>query len=163
VPLLLILGAIALAAVSGLPALLLPRGSPWGQRLSVLATVLSCAAGAAGAGLGLLAPPSASLLLPWPSVGDSLVGLDPLSAFFLLPVFVVGALSSIYGLGYWPAVRKPRTTGRLQIFTGLLVAGLALLVTARHGLAFLIGWEAMALSAFFLVSVEDDKIGRAHV
>jgi len=157
VSLLLILIAIALSALSGLPTLAFRRGSDLGQRLAACAAVLACAAGATGAALGLFEPPSASIVLPWMAVGGSFVGLDPLSAFFLLPVFVVGGLASVYGLGYWPASKRPRTARRLQLFTGLLIAGMALLVTARHGMAFLIGWEAMALSAFFLVSIEDDR------
>jgi formate hydrogenlyase subunit 3/multisubunit Na+/H+ antiporter MnhD subunit len=111
----------------------------------------------AGAGAGLFGAGGVPVALPWPAVGDSLVALDPLSAFFLVPVFLVGALASVYGIGYSPAARNRRTGRRLQLFSGLLVAGMALLLVARHALAFLIGWEAMALSAFFLVSLEDDR------
>ena len=47
-------------------------------------------------------------------------------------------------------------TGRkLRLFYGLLTAGMALLVIARNGLLFLVGWEIMALSAYFLVTTED--------
>src|SRR5262249_48114316 len=38
---------------------------------------------------------------------------------------------------------------------GTLTAGMALLVIARNSIVFLFGWEAMALSAFFLVTTED--------
>ncbi len=159
----LVLAAIALAAASGLPSLALrrrrsaPRRGPWVQRLSTSLLVLACAAGCVGALASILEPASPSIVLPWKAVGDSLVGLDPLSAFFLLPVFFVGALSSIYALGYWPQAKHPRTSARLQVFFGLLVAGMALLLVARQALAFLIGWEAMALSAFFLISAEDAR------
>ena len=119
--------------------------------------VLACGIGLAGAGAGLFGAGSVPVALPWPAVGDSLVALDPLSAFFLVPVFLVGALASVYGLGYSPAARNRRTGRRLQLFFGLLVAGMALLLISRHALAFLIGWEAMALSAFFLISVEDNR------
>jgi hydrogenase-4 component B len=90
-------------------------------------------------------------------VGDGLVGLDALSAFFLVPIFLVGGLAAIYGLGYWPQSKKPRTGRRLLFFYGLMVAGLALLVIARHALSFLLGWEAMALSGFFLVGIEHER------
>lgn len=153
----LILAGLGLAAASGLPALALPRGSPWGQRLAACLMALAGLAGCAGAGAGLFEPPTASVALRWPAVGDSFLGLDPLSAFFLIPVFAVGALASIYGLGYYPQARNRRTARRLQLFFGLLVAGMGLLVIARQALAFLIGWEAMALSAFFLVATEDDR------
>ncbi|MDP3179703.1 MAG: proton-conducting transporter membrane subunit, partial [Spirochaetaceae bacterium] len=54
--------------------------------------------------------------------------------------------------------RHPRNSRRLALFWGLLVAGLALLLIGRTALSFLIGWEVMALSAFFLVSTEDETI-----
>jgi hydrogenase-4 component B len=154
----LIILAIILSAASGLPALVLPRRGSWAQRVSVGILALACGLGLAGAGMGLFETSSTTLILPWPSVGDSLIGLDPLSAFFLVPIFLVGGLASIYSLGYWPQAKNPRTTRRLLFFYGLLVAGMALLVIARQALAFLIGWEAMALSAFFLVTAEDEKL-----
>src|SRR5207248_684716 len=43
-----------------------------------------------------------------------------------------------------------------RLFWGLLVAGMALLVIGRHAMAFLLGWEFMALSSFFLISTEDE-------
>ena len=69
----------------------------------------------------------------------------------------MGALGSIYGLGYWPQARNPRTARALQTFWGLLVAGMALLIVARQAFAFLLGWESMALAAFFLMTVEDAR------
>jgi hydrogenase-4 component B len=156
-PLTLIIIAALLAAASGLPSLALPRRSAWGQNSSVLLIVLASAAGLAGALSGLFAGTSESLVLPWPSIGDSPVGLDPLSAFFLVPVFLIGALGAIYGLGYYPAAKNPRAGRRLAFFYGLLVAGMALLLIARSAFAFLLGWETMALSGFFLIGLEDHK------
>jgi hydrogenase-4 component B len=153
----LILVAILLALGSGLPALLLPRRSAWGQGIATLLVVLSAVAGLAGAFMSLFVPASASFVFPWPVLGDSLVGIDPLGAFFLVPIFLVGALSSIYGLGYFPQAKNPRKARGLQLFFGLMMGGMGLLVIARHALAFLLGWETMALSAFFLIAAEDEK------
>jgi len=158
----LVLGAIALAAASGLPALFLPRRGRAGQNLGTLLLVAAGAAGLAGAVLGLLDPVASDASLPWPAFGDSAsgvaaLGLDPLSAFFLVPVFLVGGLTSIYALGYRPQARNPRTARQTQVFFGLLTAGMALLVVARHALSFILGWEVMALSAFFLVASDGDK------
>ena len=162
--LLLVLTAMALAAGSGLPGLALPRPSLVGQRLAAWLMALAGLAGLAGAGavlLGLAADVGAggarSADFPWPAVGGGLVGLDGLSAFFLVPVFLMGALGSLYGLGYWPQDRHRRNARKLQVFWGLMVAGMALLVISRHALTFLLGWEFMALSAFLLVSTEDQR------
>ena len=114
-------------------------------------------AGRGGPGTGAAA--GAPLrLLPFTVMGGSpVLAVDALSAFFLVPVFLMGGLGSIYGLGYWPQRRHLRTGTKLRLFWGLLVAGMALLVISRNGLVFLLGWEVMALSAFFLVSTEDHR------
>jgi hydrogenase-4 component B len=154
----LIVWAIILSAASGLAGLFFKRrgrAARSGQIACVLILVVACTAGLVGSVRGLFEPASVSYLLPWPSAGEPLLGLDPLSAFFLVLVFFVASLCSIYALGYTPAERNPRTSRRTQLFFGLLVAGMALLLIARHALAFLVGWEAMALSAYFLIVSED--------
>jgi hydrogenase-4 component B len=112
-------------------------------------------AGAAGCLCGGSGGPTR--LFPWQAAGSGAVGLDALSAFFLVPVFLVGGLGPLYGLGYWPQRRHPSNGRKLRLFWGLLVAGMALLVISRHALIFLLGWEFMALSAFFLVATEDHR------
>jgi hydrogenase-4 component B len=156
-PLGLVVAAACLAAMSGFPSLFLRSGSTAGQRISVVLICISSALGIAGAFSCLLSGASGSAVFPWPALGDSLLGLDALSAFFLVPVFLVGGLGAIYGLGYWPASEKGRAAQRLQVFWGLLVAGMAILLAARQAMAFLFGWELMALASFFLITVEDSS------
>lgn len=151
----LTLFAIALAAASGLPGLFWARSSVWGERIAAALMVCAALAGLAGAAGGSCGSGVPTRFFPWPAAGDAVVGLDALSAFFLVPVFLMGGLGPIYGLGYWPQRRHPGNGRQLRLFWGLLVAGMALLVVSRHALAFLLGWEVMALSAFFLVSTDD--------
>ena len=153
----LILMAIALAGASGLPGFALARSSLAGQRLAAGLMFLAALCGLAGALAGLTIQGAETAAFPWPAMGGGVVGLDPLSAFFLVPVFLMGALGSLYGLGYWPQDRHRRNARKLQLFWGLLVAGMALLVIGRHAMAFLLGWEVMALSAFMLVTTEDHR------
>jgi hydrogenase-4 component B len=153
----LVLIAALIAAASGLPALALPRRSAWGGRASAALLALAAACGISGAFMGMLGEAPPPLEIGWPAAGGALVGLDPLSSFFLVPVFLVGALGAIYGLGYFPAAENPRTARRLHLFYGLLVAGMAFLLVARQAFAFLLGWETMALAGFFLIALEDQK------
>lgn len=151
-----ILIALTLSALSGMPGVVLGFRSSAGERIAARVMVVAAALGLAGAGLSLAGAPAATLVLPsWFMGGDLAVMVDPLSAIFLVPVFLMGGLGAIYGLGYWPQARHPANGRRLRLFWGLLICGMALLLIARHALAFILGWEFMALSAFFLVGTED--------
>ena len=95
-------------------------------------------------------------MLPWSLPGAEFsVAVDGLSAIFLLPIFLISLLGSVYGLGYWKQTEHPQNGRKLRLFYGTLTAGMALLVIARNSILFLFGWEIMALSAFFLVTTED--------
>jgi hydrogenase-4 component B len=83
--------------------------------------------------------------------------VDGLSALFLVPVYLVTLLGSVYGLGYWRQSDHPANGRKLSLFYGLLAAGMAVLLVAADGFVFLVGWEVMALSAFFLVTTEDHE------
>jgi formate hydrogenlyase subunit 3/multisubunit Na+/H+ antiporter MnhD subunit len=154
----LLLAAIVVLAISGVPGLFLSRHSNIGQ---VVATILTVAA----AGFGLaqtLALVSFNdepeLRLPWAVPGGELhVALDGLSAVFLLPIFLISLLGSIYGLGYWKQSKHADNGRKLSLFYGLMAAAMALLVLARNAVLFLTAWEVMALSAFFLVATEDHE------
>ncbi len=152
----MLLVAAALHALSGVPGLLLSRRTATGQWLSLVLSCLASLAGLVGVGLVFIQG-TVSATLPWVLIGDEpmQVAADALSAFFLVPVLLMAALGSIYGLGYWPQAEHPENGRRLRLFWGLLAAGMILLLLARHAVLFLMGWEVMALSAFLLVGTED--------
>jgi hydrogenase-4 component B len=144
-------------AASGLPALLGSRRSEAGQRLANLLVGVGCAAGLVGAAAGLRAAGQAVQLVGVPGIGTGFaLGLDSLSAFFLVPIYLVGGLGSIYGLAYWRQSEHPANGRKLRFFYGLEVAALAQVVLARDGLSFLVSWEVMALAAYFLITTEGD-------
>lgn len=153
----LIGAAIIIFALSGLPGLFMPSCSPWIARVHAILVLAGASIGLSGAVLCFLVPDPSLYIFPWPAIQNGLVGVDALSGFFLFPVFIVGSLGSIYGIGYWSPREYPRTGRSLRFFWGLILAGMTLLVISKHVLSFLLGWEAMALSAFFLVSTEDEK------
>ena len=156
--LVMVLIAIIMMAGSGLSGLFLSRQTAAGQRIATVMTTIAAVVGLAGALLGLLPHHVSPVTLPFKVLGDyPSLAVDSLSGFFLVPVFLMGGLGSIYGMGYWPQHRRQRTGTRLRLFWGLMVAGMALLIISRNGLGFLLGWEIMALSAFFLVSTEEHR------
>ena len=155
---LLLLG-ILIAAVSGLPGLLFGRTSMGGQWLTTLLAVVGAVLGLGGVVAFWLTGDSQQIALPWSIIrgGEFNVALDGLSAIFLLPIFLISLLGNVYGLAYWKQLEHPQNGRQLRLFYGTLTAGMALLVIARNAILFLFGWEAMALSAFFLITTEGQK------
>jgi hydrogenase-4 component B len=164
---LLVLLGLVLMAASGFPGLLFSRRALTGQWISV---VLSAVGGALGlAGIAVFWAPGIAefwgleahspIVQPWPIIrgGAFDVAVDGLSAIFLLPVFLVSVLGSIYGLGYWKQTEHVANGRKLRLFYGLLTAGMALVLVARNSILFLGAWELMAIAAFFLVTTEDDR------
>ena len=126
-----------------------------GQHLALYFSIAGSASGLAGAVLIFLRGTD-STSLPWQALGTSfLVRADALSAFFLVPVLVIGAVSSLYGMGYWPQVSHESNGRGLRLFSGWTVTGMILILIAGHGVLFLMGWELMAISAFFLITSEN--------
>ena len=81
------------------------------------------------------------------------LGIDGLSAFFLLVVFLLSALTGVYGFSYFKG--QPRLVSTLPFFP-LLVLSMALVISARDGFFFLVCWEVMSLASFFLVTSEHE-------
>lgn len=157
-PMFPLLFAICLMLLSGLPGLLLSPRAAAGQRLATLLLSagsllgLGCAVRALAAG----SEPALDLAWGFPQSRFS-VALDALSAFFLLPVFLVPMLGSVYGLGYWKQAEHPANGRRLSLAYGVLAGAMALVTIARDGMLFLIAWELMALAAYFAATAEDDR------
>jgi formate hydrogenlyase subunit 3/multisubunit Na+/H+ antiporter MnhD subunit len=88
--------------------------------------------------------------------GSFFIALDPLSAFFLLPIFILSGIAALYGSEYLHGYRMQKSLGVCWFFFNLLVASMALVVIARNGVLFLMAWEVMTLASFFLVTFEDE-------
>jgi hydrogenase-4 component B len=156
---LVLLGIVA-AAASGVPGFLFNRKSNVGQWLTTLLAVAGSGLGLAGLAWYWATGESEPITQPWPLIAGAQfhVAIDALSAVFLAPIFLISLLGAIYGLNYWRQSEHPQNGRKLRFFYGTLTAGMALLVIARDGILFLFGWEFMALSGFFLVATEDEKL-----
>lgn len=155
----LLIASIAMIAVSGLPGAVLDKRRLGGQFLATLLSAAGSICGLYSVGRWFSPGEQYDLRIPWTLVpgADFHVGLDGLSAAFLLPIFVISLLGSIYGHGYWRQSEHVDNGRKLRLFYGLCAAGMATLVVARNSVVFLFGWEVMALGAFMLVATEDDQ------
>lgn len=93
-----------------------------------------------------------------PLFGDLVVAMDPLSAIFTAVISIMSLLGVIYANGYMkPYLNKGMHTSSHCFFLMLLIASMLGVVTVQNGLVFLIVWELMSLSSFFLVIFEGEK------
>ncbi len=115
-------------------------------------------------GSAVITVPAASVLGGGPSLFEAYawylpfgafeIGLDGLSAYFLFPILILAPLTALYGRGY---LAGRSGVGAHYFFFNALVLSMILLVVAKDGILFLLAWEAMAVSSFFLVVYEHER------
>lgn len=154
----LIFAGTLLLIASGLPACFRSKTSTPAQWLTTALMLQGSLLGWAGLITASFGTPALELTHSWNlPAGQFAIGLDPLSAIFLIPIFTIPVLGSFYGGSYWRQTDHPENGRRLGLFYGLLAGGMALVVLSRNSILFMIAWELMALAAFFLATAEDDK------
>lgn len=151
--------AIELALLSAGVSLLAARIP---QVLRKLVMPLFGLAGLASLSAGLLAMINGGIItlelpfglpwLPWH------IRLDALSGFFLSVTGVVSFAVGVYAPGYVRGFE----TGRDSLvvlggFAGLFLAGMLLVVLADDAFLFMIAWEVMSLSSYFLVAFHHEN------
>jgi hydrogenase-4 component B len=152
-----LIAGITLTAFSGVPGLFMRRDGNGGELLACILIVTGTLTSLVAV-IGALINDNLSVSLAWcVPKGAIALHIDAIAAAFLLPLFLVVATGAIYGLSYWPQRAHPANGRKLRLFYGLISAAMILLLTAENGVLFLVGWEIMALSGFFLITTEDHK------
>jgi hydrogenase-4 component B len=154
----LILAAVAVQLICGILALLFQRNAKVASRFGVAGPIIALGAGIIPAIHVLSGGAIAPVYIGWSMpLGSFSAGLDGLTAFFLFPILGLGALCAIYGLTYLRSYRDRKSLGFSWFLFNALVASMVMLVVARNVLLFLVAWEVMSLSSFFLVAFENEK------
>jgi formate hydrogenlyase subunit 3/multisubunit Na+/H+ antiporter MnhD subunit len=154
----LLVFALGILLASGGIALGANRRPYLATAVGTIGTVLACILGMVPVGQTLLGHHWTSLRLPWQEpTQDLMLGLDPLSAFFLAPVLVLGALAALYGRTYMLAYRDRKALGSATCSFNVLMAAMMTVVLARSTVLFLVAWEAMTLSSYLLVTFEHEE------
>jgi hydrogenase-4 component B len=139
--------------VIGLAGLAAPR------KFAFISRFLFPAGAAIAFGVGVVAlgslgkaPETAVLAIGLPNLPFHL-RLDNLNAVFAMLLGFASAGISIYGAGYF---RKGEGTapGLLCLEYHLFLASMLMVLLADDGYAFMVAWETMALSSFFLVTTD---------
>jgi formate hydrogenlyase subunit 3/multisubunit Na+/H+ antiporter MnhD subunit len=140
----LVVGALGLVRPRSLffiSRVLYPVGALIGLALAVVA-------------LPSIAGPAQKLILPMglPDLPFHL-RVDALSSFFLLLLGLVTAGISVFSIGYFRS-SSGTAPGLVCLEYHIFVAAMALVLVADDAYVFMVAWETMALSSFFLVTTD---------
>jgi formate hydrogenlyase subunit 3/multisubunit Na+/H+ antiporter MnhD subunit len=154
-PLVLLLGLIGGWLGLGLAGLLRPHSVGFVARLIFpLGALVGLAVGLVG--LGALWPNAVAQVLVLPLGLPDLpfhLRLDALAGFFVLLLGVAAAGISIFAAGYFRA-GQGTAPGLLCLQYHVFLASMALVVLADDAYLFMVAWETMALSSYFLVTTQ---------
>lgn len=95
---------------------------------------------------------------PFPFV----LGIDRLSAFFLLLICTVGIPVTIFAVPYFDNHCPKHRRNWMWAFFSLFLLSMIVVVTASTGFAFLVGWELMTLLSAGLILMDGDSAERRH-
>ncbi len=148
-------GLVLLGGVASLVFARAPRLADLIHEMLVLPGLLACA-GAGGAVL-LGGSPIALSVEPRVPGGPWAILVDPLAGWFLVVLGVAGAAATSYGTSYLAQERAHRQVAWVHAVFALLLAAMVMVVVAHAAVLFLLAWEIMALSAYFLIMFDGDR------
>jgi hydrogenase-4 component B len=151
------LAAPCSALVASAIAIVLTNSRDNQRRIVCALLLFSALTAIAGGTAGLLSPPTATTLpigLPWLAMH---VRLDALTGFFLLVIGILLGSVALYSVGYLRQLAGQRSLTPLHIFLSLFIAGMQGVVLADDAYTFMIFWELMSVTSYFLVTFEHEQ------
>ncbi|MBI5473586.1 MAG: hydrogenase 4 subunit B [Ignavibacteriae bacterium] len=89
--------------------------------------------------------------------GSLSINVDPLAAFFLGVISLLGAVVSVYSFGYSGEYAGRKNLSLLVVLYNLFLLSMSIVVIAGNAVLFLIVWELMSLTTFFLINYEHEQ------
>ncbi len=127
------------------------RANLWGNGCAIAGSLLGLVFSGTVLATGII--PDFAVPTTFPLLSLS-IRVDAMSAFFMLLVSLIALFCSTYALGYVGHFYQKYPIGALGFFYNTFIASMVLVVTAHTALFFLIAWELMSLTSYFLVIYE---------
>ncbi|MFN3654106.1 MAG: hydrogenase 4 subunit B [Candidatus Nitrosotenuis sp.] len=83
--------------------------------------------------------------------------VDDIAAFFILIIGIVSFAVSLYSIGYSREYEAGKRTSALGFLFNTFILSMVLVVVSNNAFFFLLFWELMSLTSFFLVIYDHDK------
>ncbi len=150
--------SILIILVGGFLSLVLARQFKLMKTVAVFSLSAGCLLGLIDAGTKLVQSGSFTTSFEFLRAFTLAFQIDGLSSFFLFAIFAVCLLATVYSFHYMDNSDKSVKTAVHYFFFAILIAAMALVVTAANILTFMLSWEIMSLSSFFLVIYDHQKV-----
>lgn len=152
----LFLASVAVSCVGGVLALLAGRSVSAAKAVACIAGV---AAAICGLGAGAMAifgePELVSIATPFSFANFSLL-FNPLSGLLVLVISLLALVAWVYGLSYFDEYKK-HGVGALGFFMNFFVASMMGVICTDNAFWFLVFFELMSLTSYFLVIIEQKE------
>lgn len=136
--------------IGGVGSLLLYRQDAWANRWNSSSAIVGSLWGLLFSGL-IFATNRTVTFTGGTSFFDLSFHIDTLAALFIFTISLIALCCSLYGLGYVKHFYTKYNIGVLGLLYSILICSLILIVTASNALFFLVAWEIMSISSYFLV------------
>lgn len=148
--------AVAVLVTSAITALIVGRHGRAPSAIAAVGAVVAAGFALPSAIDSLAGASPVELAVTWaPPIDQLRLGIDPLSAFFIVPLLVLGAVCAIYGAFYLDDQRTRRWLAAPACFYNLLVAAMLVVLISRDAIGFIMAWEVMTLASYFLITFDD--------
>ncbi len=148
--------SLLISAVGGLVSLFLRSSDRWAIRVAGVSGAVAALV-SLYAGLSSLNAPARTLVAtgPYP-FAHFVLRIDPLAALLIAVISLLSLVVSIYSLAY---VREylGRGVGAMGFFMNFFIASMILVVAADNAFWFLIFFEMMSLTSYFVVIFDQDE------
>jgi hydrogenase-4 component B len=149
----------AVAALAGLAAHFRKKNAAWVAAWLCCASLIAAALEFCASAGTLLAGAEFNWTLdsgiPFVHYG---VRLDPLSAFFNLGLSLLAGCVAVYSVGYLKHGVAQQRPGLFCCFFNLMLLALTLVFTASNIVFFLIAWELVVVTSYFLVVTDHESV-----
>ncbi|MFQ5716083.1 MAG: proton-conducting transporter membrane subunit [Nitrospinales bacterium] len=151
------LASMAILIASGVLSLMAGKNPRLATALGAGGSIVACMVGLAPTLDVLLTGAAFSYHAAWslPYASFS-VGIDALSAVFLLTIFVVCPVTALYGSEYLLSYGDKKNLGAAWFHFNMLIVSMAMVVVSANGILFIINWEIMAITSYFLVTFTNE-------
>lgn len=143
--------SITIILVGGVAGLLFDKKFTLMKTMAIAITSLGCGIGLIFTLQKLTQGATAAVSYDWLHIFTLAFKIDSVSLFFLIPIFIIPPLALLYSYHYLENEQKMLRASCNYFFFSILVASMALVVVSANIITFLLFWEIMSLSSFFLV------------